>query len=49
MKSFMICIPHWNADEITGARSMYGQKRNAQQVLVGKREGKTTHRLKTKA
>jgi len=41
VKSFMICIPKWNVDEITGARSMYGENRNAHQVLVGKREGKT--------
>jgi len=41
MKSFMICIPKWKVDEITGSRSMYGEKRNARQVLAGKRKGKT--------
>ena len=41
VNSFMICIPNSNVDEITGARSIYGENRNAHQVLVRKREGKT--------
>jgi len=36
----MICIPNWNVDETTGARSVYGEDKNAHQVLMGKREGK---------
>jgi hypothetical protein len=40
IKSFKICIPNWSVHEITGARSTYGENRNAYHVLVGKREGK---------
>lgn len=47
MRSFMISTSHQiifgdqiKEDEMSEARSMYGEKRNAYQVLVGKPEGK---------